>query len=1640
MNGSADDIPRRLTPDFSRQALSQLLKEASQLDALARVATNQNDAASWAQLTAVSDRILSVLVLLSRPGAVLIIEEIIEVVQCLSEAETDLSESKAQTLLKAVDVFTDYVSYLQWPGATDSVLSAMPVLNECRALRDVNLLSENLMLAAGIQLPDSSQLARPSIRELKHFTDQLAISRQPLIRALLDWYSAPDSAPAMKELAALLTNMANISQIPTQLQPLVLMFDSAAVVAESISTGELQSSPILKHQFAQLERLLQRWAGLTTDDFPLQAVLAPDTVFRNFLYTIATEKLSTGKAASLRRQFDLELFSFKNDAALKKAFVASNISTALGQSVRDSVSHEIEALQRWLSQAAGNPNHNEAVGLRTRLSQLEPALAMLDEQQALAHLVAINSGLAAMARDAASNTREQRLDIAQATIQFRRSLDRQHQLPTAGLSQFSQAFDTPGHSAGKVVTLDEHPQHRLLSQAQQKLQSIEHSLERLFANSGDGSPHKNQQTTLFAARQGLEELEQALQILPLPEVSPLLKGMRSFLDYCTVQWPGMQSKRQFAELLVSVDYYMASVLSPHDSASQLLMNAEIIMQQLEHAVSVETGAEVTSETSVDPVVDTTTELDETQVIALKGDALTSLIDVSLDQMAVVGDQLLVLNESPNQHDKTYAAQKLQMAWETLHAAALQHSAPDLTKLSQANVGLLNRLLAEEVSARDVSSLLEESHAVLPQLMDQHQGHSDHIAGFSKLIDGLNAQTYAPNDILELTDSAISLDDLQVAEFDASDLVQVDADDFSNYQEVGSQEYHHDNTLQHVFFEECQGHINAIRDALKTAAEQPDERAAALPTLSVLRALHTLTGTAQTVSEQSIIALAEPLQIVALQRQRNNQVFNADETQLVEQVVDGLQARLEALKAGSDAADIFVDTEQAIADFAEAVVSEPLVYALEPQTVEQRLSTSLKGVFVEEATDLLEQVRVSIDQHKNGNIELQSLLDELKSPVHTLKGSARMAGFTDFATRVHDLEPLLDAGLQADIARIEQEIAMLQPMLLGQSLPTAASVADSITGPQARTALPTNQHTAQQALSEENISVSETGFAKMMSLATQASVSQAKLGEQLLKLNEIYRDLDSSTQRLRKQVHKTSRQPTAAEQEMLADLDAARTTLASTLQAAESEHLQGSRADAELQQSLIRAQLVKFGACQPRLERAAQDSASMLGVSVIMQCSGTALNLDRSLYRQLLGPLEHLVRNAVAHGIEPVEERVANQKPAQGKITVEADFDGNDLVLTVRDDGAGIDIERLNNARIAAGLTQLDTVQAVRDALCEPGFTTRDEANEVAGRGMGLAVVDQLALSLGGTLQIASVPGAGTTISLRLPQKVIVNQVVLVRCGDAHYAIPVKHVHTVLAELEDSQATHEFNGRQYTSHRLSSMLGAQDSVESTTSLFIREKGRPLACILAQAGDHHIALDVDAVVGYREIIAQPVGPQLMSLKRFRGGSVLADGTAVLILDMPRLVQATTVEPLTHTAQQSAQITATQSRPAPIALVVDDSITMRVAAEHFLEEQGIRSRMARDGIEALSMLQQQLPDVLLLDIDMPRLNGLELLQHLRQMHPDHRLPVVMISTRNGEAEQEKARALGASHFIGKPYHAADLHRALTELGILHSITHSL
>ena len=538
-------------------------------------------------------------------------------------------------------------------------------------------------------------------------------------------------------------------------------------------------------------------------------------------------------------------------------------------------------------------------------------------------------------------------------------------------------------------------------------------------------------------------------------------------------------------------------------------------------------------------------------------------------------------------------------------------------------------------------------------------------------------------------------------------------------------------------------------------------------------------------------------------------------------------------------------------------------------------------------------------------------------------------------------------------------------------------------------------------------------------------SQARLGQSLSRLRAIWQDLQSTTDRLRRLPRGDEIVNTPASQETLADLDAIRHGIADAMRIADTEQMHGSRAGSALQQALIRAQLVHVADIESTLAHVVEDAARESGKQAQFYLTGGELTLDRTLYRRMLAPLEHLVRNAVVHGIEAVAERLAVGKSAVGRVTLEAIIDGTDLVVTLKDDGAGINRAAVNRQLLSDGNEPADSIEALRDVLCMPGFSTASEVNQVVGRGLGLPAVKQMVKQLGGLMSLTTRSGQGTSVVLRLPQQVVVNQVVLVQSAQNLFAIPVNFIQAVQTDSETPvNGAVNYQDHTYKLCTLQAMLGG---AEQSTAMRLRSNPEQSIqpCVLIVANSARLGLVVDRVLGYREIIAQPLGPQLSVLQRYVGGSVLADGQQVLIVDLHRLVlqdnagvmQATGARPL---EQQST------------AMIVDDSITMRTAAEQMLKVHGIQCVIARDGAEALKLLRHELPDVLLLDIDMPKLNGFDVLRGLRKLQPHHQLPVVMISTRDNAVDRAEAKALGVAHFIGKPYSKDDLYAVLSELGV--------
>ncbi|AXK71087.1 response regulator [Lysobacter sp. TY2-98] len=477
-------------------------------------------------------------------------------------------------------------------------------------------------------------------------------------------------------------------------------------------------------------------------------------------------------------------------------------------------------------------------------------------------------------------------------------------------------------------------------------------------------------------------------------------------------------------------------------------------------------------------------------------------------------------------------------------------------------------------------------------------------------------------------------------------------------------------------------------------------------------------------------------------------------------------------------------------------------------------------------------------------------------------------------------------------------------------------------------------------------------------------------------------------------------------------------------------LQQSRVSSELQEGLMRTRMVPFDGLLPRLRRVVRQASGETGKHVLLKLEGTQGELDRNVLERMTAPLEHMLRNAVAHGLESPEKRAAAGKQEEGTIRIAVRREGSEVVLEVGDDGRGLDREAIRRRGIERNLIRSDAVMAESDLdmlIFEPGFSTADEVSRLAGRGVGMDVVASEVRQLGGTIDIRTTKGSGTTFTLRLPQTLAVTQAVFVRIGETAFAVPIASVRGVgrISREELAQAmqnedggTYRYGGEDYAVHDLGRLLG-QSSAKAEGLLQV-----PL--LLIRAGELRAAVTVDQVIGNREIVVKPVGPQVASVPGIFGATIMGDGRVVVILDIAPLVRRQATLPRDF----QPVFVPVEKRAVPLVMVVDDSVTMRKVTGRVLERHGYEVATAKDGIDALERMAERVPDLMLLDIEMPRMDGYELAGAMKGDSRLRDVPIIMITSRTGEKHRQRAFELGVNRYLGKPYQEPELMRNVNEL----------
>lgn len=600
--------------------------------------------------------------------------------------------------------------------------------------------------------------------------------------------------------------------------------------------------------------------------------------------------------------------------------------------------------------------------------------------------------------------------------------------------------------------------------------------------------------------------------------------------------------------------------------------------------------------------------------------------------------------------------------------------------------------------------------------------------------------------------------------------------------------------------------------------------------------------------------------------------------------------------------------------------------------------------------------------------------------------------------------------------------------------------------------------------QEMVRVSSDLLEELISLAGESSITRGRVEQQIADFGEALEEMEETIERIREHVRRLeieaesretvfhSRQRDDAnaafdELEMdrytmlqeisralsegTSDMTDLKDTLVNKSRDAETLLHQQARVGSELQEGLTRTRMVPFARLIPRLRRIVRQISNEVGKSVRFDAYNVEGELDRNVLERIVAPLEHMLRNAVDHGIESADKRRAAGKPEQGRISLRLSREGGYVVLTVSDDGGGINIDAVRAKAIERGLMSEDSQlsdQEVRQFIMHAGFSTAQKLTQISGRGVGMDVVASEIKQLGGTITIDSTLGVGTEFTIQLPFTVSINRALMVVVQDETYAVPLNTIEGIYrvspyeleAYYQPDAPMFEAAGQPYRLVYMGKLL--DKSVEPN----LEGQVVPLPVILARSGANAVAFQVDKVIGSREVVVKSLGQQFNEVAGLSGATVMGDGSVVIILDVMALVRG---------ADARAAETQPVEEPVPEnrvrkVMIVDDSVTVRKVTSRLMERQGWDVVTAKDGIDAMSQLQETYPDIVLLDIEMPRMDGFEVLRAVRRDERLQNIPIIMITSRTGEKHQQQALELGVNRYLGKPFQEANLLATIEEV----------
>ena len=829
----------------------------------------------------------------------------------------------------------------------------------------------------------------------------------------------------------------------------------------------------------------------------------------------------------------------------------------------------------------------------------------------------------------------------------------------------------------------------------------------------------------------------------------------------------------------------------------------------------------------------------------------------------------------------------------------------------------------------------------------------------------------------------------------------------------------DEEMVEIFLEEAL----ELQEVMDTAMQSWSDDAMDMSQIPVLhRTLHTIKGGARMAGVNSLGNLSHAMESFLGGLEQGSIKASEAALSLAQRSADYIGSQIDALKAGSPiGADSLLITalEQAVSagEVTQAAVPADQPETKPQQTVKQKPVQQQQEEITE--ASLEDYIDSEMDESDSRLLVDSQLMtnSELLSESHLLESS-------DFA----ESSDLLDSSSQhIEVLHFDKNRKKEAP---------------------------------RKERSKEQVRVSSDLLDKLVNNAGEVSIYRSRLEQQNSRLNFNLSELEQTVERLQKQLRQLEIETEAqilfrferdhdddleyqrdfdpleldrfsamqelsrALSETVNDLTSINDATGELTRETETLLLQQSRVANDLQDGLMRTRMVPISQQMNRLQRVVRQTARSLGKKANMEIGGTVGEMDRNILESIMGPFEHLLRNAVAHGIENPQDRSKSGKPEEGRITLTLDRDGTEIVLTIADDGRGLNLDKIRSRATDMGLMNKDADiadEAVMQFILEPGFSTAQEVTQISGRGVGMDVVTSEVKQLGGSLEIDSTAGQGTSFNIRLPYTLAISDAMLVRVGEETFAIPHTSIEGVLRVTRDQvEATQrgenvevEYAMHHYQVRYLGTLLGIPH-----TGLVDQRRSYPV--LLVRSGESRLALQVDHLIGNRQIVVKSVGAQLSTVRWITGGTIMGDGQVALIIDVNALVRSDVAKQGMHEESESMLL---EEEQGITVMVVDDSITVRKVTSRLLARHNMEVITAKDGVDALDVLQDRTPDIMLLDIEMPRMDGFELARHMKNTSTLKHIPIIMITSRTGEKHKQRALNLGVDNYLGKPYQEEEL-----------------